>query len=120
MLGGLRLELAGGRNEGQQREVDIDDLAPRQLVAELTDRFEERQSLNVTDRAADLHQHEIDPVAASKDEVLDGIGDVRDNLDGGAEVVAAPLPGENVLVDASSCDVVAARRRPPREPLVMA
>ena len=47
-------------------------------------------------------------VVAVADEVLDGVGDVRDDLDGGAEIVAAPLLGEDVLVDAAGGDVVAA------------
>ena len=80
----------------------------RQLVAELADRFEERQALDVADRAADLHQHEVVAVVAVADEILDGVGDVRDDLDGGAEIVAAPLLGQDVLVDAAGGDVVAA------------
>ena len=35
-------------------------VAARQLVAELADGLEERQALDVADRAADLHQHEVD------------------------------------------------------------
>ena len=83
-------------------------MVARQLVAELADRLEERQALDVADRAADLAQHEIEAVVAVADEVLDGVGDVRDDLDGGAEIVAAPLLGEDVLVDAAGGDVVAA------------
>ena len=42
------------------------------------------------------------------------------DLDGGAEIVAAALLGEDVLVDAAGGDVVAAGGRPPGETLVMA
>ena len=52
------------------------------------------------------HQHEVEAVVAVEDEILDGVGDVRDHLDGGAEIVAAPLLGEDVLVDAAGGDVV--------------
>src|SRR5579871_4744741 len=106
MLGGFRLELARGRNERQQCEVDIDGVPSWQLVAELPDRLEERQSFNVTDGATDFHQHEIDPVIAFEDEVLDGVGNMRNDLDRGAEIVAAPLPGQNVLIDAARGDIV--------------
>ena len=92
----------------------------RQLVAELADRLEERQALDVADRAADLHQHEVVALVAVADEVLDGVGDVRDHLDGGAEIVAAPLLGEDVLVDAAGGDVVALARRVAGEALVVA
>src|SRR5262252_6063228 len=105
MLGGFRLQLAGRRNEGHQREVDVDDIAPWQLIAQLTDRLKERQPLNIADGAADLHQHEVESLGPIEDELLDGIGDMRDDLDGGAEVVATPFLGENVPIDASCCDV---------------
>ncbi len=108
MLGRLGLQLAGARDVGHQREMDVDRVVARQLVAELADRFEERQALDVADRAADLHQHEVVAVVAVADEILDGVGDVRDDLDGGAEIVAAPLLGEDVLVDAAGGDVVLA------------
>ena len=100
--------------------MHVDRVVARQFVAELADRFEERQALDVADRAADLHQHEIDAVVAVADEVLDGVGDVRNHLDGGAEIVAAPLLGEDVLVDAAGGDVVALGRRIAGEALVMA
>ena len=102
----LGLQLARARDVGHQREVDVDRVVARQLVAELADRLEERQALDVADRAADLHQHEVVALVAVADEVLDGVGDVRDHLDGGAEIVAAPLLGEDVLVDAAGGDVV--------------
>ena len=100
--------------------MDIDRVVARQFVAQLADRLEERQALDVADGAADLAQHEIEAVIAVADEILDGVGDVRDDLDGGAEIVAAPLLGEDVLVDAPGGDVVLARRRPAGEALVMA
>ena len=44
--------------------MDEDGVAARQLVAELADRLEERQALDVADRAADLDEHEIEPLIA--------------------------------------------------------
>ena len=71
-----------------------------EFVAELADRFEERQALDVADRAADLDQSEIDLRAVfgqvARDRVLDRVGDVRDDLDGRAEIVAAPLAGDHL------------------------
>ena len=120
MLGRLGLELAGARDEGHQRQVDVDRVMARQVVAELADRLEERQALDVADGAADLAQHEVEAVVAVADEVLDRIGDVGDHLDGGAEIVAAPLLGEDLLVDAPGGDVVLAVAGPAGEALVMA
>ena len=120
VLGGLGLQLARARNVRHQREVNVDRVLAWQFVAELADRFEERQALDVADRAADLHQHEIDAVVAVADEILDGVGDMRDHLNRGAEIIAAPLLGEDVLVDAAGGDVVALGRRIAGEALVMA
>ena len=93
---------------------------PRQVVAELADGFEERQALDIADGAADFAQHEIVAFVAVADELLDGVGDVRNDLDGGAEIVAAALLGEDLLIDAAGGDVVAARRRAAGEALVVA
>ena len=86
--------------------MNIDDVAARQIVAELADRFEERQALDVADRAADLDQHEIDALVAVEDEFLDRVGDMRDHLHGRAEIIAAPLLGDQLLIDAAGGDVV--------------
>ena len=62
-----------------------------EFVAELADRLEERQALDVADRAADLAQHEILVGEIGGDELLDRVGDVRDDLHRRAEIFAAPL-----------------------------
>ena len=82
-------------------------MVARQVVAELADGFEERQALDVADGAADLDEDEVELVIALEDEVLDGVGDVRDDLDGGAQIVAAALLGDDVGIDAAGGDVVA-------------
>src|SRR5579871_2407221 len=120
MLGRLGLQFAGARNERQKREMDVDGVPARQVVAELADGLEVRQTLDVADRAADFAQHEIKTIVAVADEILDRIGDVGNDLDGGAEVIAAPLLEQYVLVDAAGGDVVHPGRRPAGEALVMA
>src|SRR5262249_53029437 len=119
-LGRLGLELAGAGDKGQKREMDVDGAVAWKIVAELADRLEERQTLDVADGAANLAKNEIIAVVAVTDELLDGIGDVRDHLDGGAEIVAAPLLGQDLLVDAAGGDVVLAAGGAAGEALVMA
>ncbi|MCY1232908.1 hypothetical protein D9M72_454240 [compost metagenome] len=100
--------------------MDIDRSAARQVVAELADRFHERHRFDVADGTADLTQHEIIVVVAFGNEVLDLVGDVRDHLNGCAEVVAATFLIDDVLVDPASGDVVGLRRRTPREAFIVA
>ncbi len=65
------------------------------------------------------HQNEVVIVVAGQDEILDGIGDVGNDLDGGAEIIAAALLGQDVLIDAAGGDVVLLGRGTPGEALVM-
>ena len=78
---------------------------------ELAERLEERQRLDVADRAADLGDHEVDVLRLGDqpDAVLDLVGDVRDHLDGAAEVVAAALAPDHRVVDRAGGDVRGAR-----------
>ena len=61
------------------------------LDAQLADRLEERQRLDVADGAADLDDEHVVALGALEDALLDLVGDVRDHLHGAAEVLAAPL-----------------------------
>ncbi len=116
---GLVLSSPADGNPRHQREVDIERALAPEIVAELPDRLEERQALDVADRAADLAQHEILAVEIGLDEFLDGIGDVGNDLDGGAEIVASPLAPDHGRIDAPGGDAVAAPRGDAGEALVM-
>ncbi len=78
MLCRLGLQFAGARDVGQQRQVDIDYVAARQVVLDLADSFEERQAFDVADSAANLAQHEVVAIVAIEDEVLNGIRHMRE------------------------------------------
>ena len=67
-----------------------------QVVAQLTNGLQERQAFDVADGAADLAQDEVFVLQVRGHEVLDGIGDVGNDLDGGAQIVAAPFLGDHV------------------------
>src|SRR5436305_13461517 len=100
--------------------MHIDGMAARQVVLELADRLEERQALDIADSAADLAQHEVVAVVAVEDEILDRVGDVRDHLNGGAEIVAAALLCENVLISPPGGDVIGLGGGPAGKTLVRA
>ena len=63
------------------------------LMPDLPDGLEERLRLDVADGAAHLGDDHVDARAAHIDDAgLDLVGDVRDNLHGVAQVVAARAP----------------------------
>src|SRR5665648_913460 len=119
MLGRLGLKLTSARDERHERQMDEGGRAPRQLVAELADRLEERQPLDVADGTADFAQHEVHVLVACGDEGLDGVGDVGNDLDGRAEKVATAFLGDDPLIDAPRGDVVGLARRAPGEALIV-
>jgi hypothetical protein len=59
------------------------------LDADLADRLEERLRFDVADRSADFDERDVVTLRRLVDAVLDLVGDVRNDLDGRAEIVAA-------------------------------
>ena len=88
--------------------MDIDGVASRQVVAELTNSFHERHGLDVTNRAADLADHEIVVLVPFEYELLDLVRNVGNDLHSSAKIVAASLTLDDRLVDPTSRDVVIA------------
>ena len=79
VLGGLGLLLARRADERHQGDVHVADVVAPDVLAELPDRLEERQDLDVADGAADLGDDDVDVVGGqAQDAVLDLVGDVRD------------------------------------------
>ena len=116
----LGLELARGGDVGHEREVDVAGVVAADVAAHLADRLEERQRLDVADRAADLDDQHVDALGRGLDRGLDLVGDVRDHLHRAAEVVAAALLREHRVVDAARGDVVALAHARVAEALVVA
>ena len=108
VLGGLGLQLLRGGDPGDERDVDEDGVVAAQLLAHLADGFEEGQRFDVADGAADLDDGHVAVGRDLAHGVLDLVGDVGDHLDGLAEVVAAALLGDDLLVDAAGGEVVVA------------
>ena len=93
MLGGFGLQLVGGAEIEERRDVDCEGAVGRFFVAHLADRFEEGLAFDVADGAADFDDQDIGVGAhgESADALLDHVGHVGDGLDGAAEVVALAL-----------------------------
>mmetsp|Transcript_67916 Transcript_67916/g.153685 ORF Transcript_67916/g.153685 Transcript_67916/m.153685 type:complete len:282 (-) Transcript_67916:76-921(-) len=114
----LRLLLSVGSEAGDERDVDEAHVLPADAELELPERLEEDHTLDVAHRAAHLdqahvrglprrvHRHRRHPLHPVHD-----LGrDVRNHLDGLAEVVAAPLLVDHRLVHLSRRDVVVLRQ----------
>ena len=110
-----------GPDERHQGDVDVADVVPPDVLAELPDGLEEREDLDVADGAADLGDDHVDVVGGQpEDALLDLVGDVGDDLDGLAQVVAPALLGEHRLVDRAGGGVGLAVQVLVDEPLVVA
>ena len=119
---GLVLSSPVAARAGSSVTCTYSTFARPDVLAHLADRLEERQALDVADRAADLDDHHVRVAVAghARDPLLDLVGDVRDDLDRAAEVVAAALLGDDRLVDAAGRDVGALGQVLVDEPLVVA
>ena len=121
VLGGLGLLLAGRAEVGNQGQVDVADVVPADIAAELADGLDERDDLDVADGAADLDDDHVDVLGAEgADALLDLVGDVGDDLDGLAQVVAPALLGDDRRVDPAGGGVGALVEVLVDEPLVVA
>ena len=99
----LRLGLADDTDDRHESDVDVEHVVASDVLAELADRLEERQALDVAHGAADLGDQDVDAELLRQpvDAALDLVGDVRDDLHGAAEKVAAALLLDHGVVDAA-------------------
>ena len=86
------------------------------IGAELTNGLEEGKRFDVAYRATDLDENNITILASISDRLLDGIGHVRDDLNGPSQIIAASLRCEHLVVDSPGghvVDLAEGRRRKP-------
>ena len=100
----------------------VEDVLAAEVVLELADGLQERLRLDVTHGPADLHDDDVG-VALPRhpgDPLLDLIGDVRDDLHRGPQVIASSLLGDDLTVDLARGDVAGLGQGGVGEALVMA
>ena len=83
--------LARSLEVGDESYMDIQAVFLADFMADLTDSLEKRLALDVTYGAADFGDNNVSVgfLADGVDEPLDLVGDMRNNLNGFAEVFAA-------------------------------
>ena len=85
------------------------EVAVSVLPVHLAHGFKERHTLDIADGSSDFNDTDFCVVAffvspglgCSLDSVLNLVGDVRDNLDSGSQVVAVAFLGDDGLIDFS-------------------
>ena len=107
VLGGLGLEFIRGLEIGDVRQVS-EDRVGRIVCPELPDGFEERQALDISDRAADLDDHEVGlgRLGNLRDTAADLAGQVRDDLHRMPQVLALALLLDDGKVHLPAGDIV--------------
>ncbi len=120
VLRGLGLQFLGGADPGNQRDVHKDGIFPAKLLPHLADGFKKGQGLDVADRAADLDDRYVGIGSHLAHGVLDFVGDVGNHLHRLAQVVAAALLGDDLLVNPAGGQVVVAAQPGVGEALIMA
>ena len=122
VLSRLRLQLACSLDERHERHVDVHDVLRADLTPKLAYRLEERQRLDVADRAADLGDHDIGGpcLGAAPDSRLDLVRDVRDHLHGRTEEVALAFLAQDGVPDRAGAVACIPEEVLVDEPLVVA
>ena len=100
--------------------MDEAGVVAAEVLAHLADGFEEGEGFDVAYCAADFDDGYVGVGCDFAHGVFDFVGDVGDDLDGFAEVVAATLFGDDLLVDAAGGEVVVAGEMGVGEALVVA
>ena len=119
MLRGLGLEFAGGGDIRNQGDVDEERVLAPQLLAHLANGLDEWQRLDVSDGAANFDDGEIDILRHLLHRALDFVGDVRNDLHGLAQIVAAALLGDDGFVDTTGRPVIVAGKLAMSEALIV-
>ena len=107
VLGGFGLQFLGRADVGQPGDVHVEGILAAQVAAQLAQRFQERQALDIANRAAHFDQHNFGPgrLAHQANAALDFVGDMRDDLDGAAQEIAAAFLGDHLGVHLPGGDV---------------
>ena len=120
VLRGLGFQFLRGGDPRNERDMNENAVLAADLMAHLPDSFEKGQRFDIADGAADLdrsrHRHRA---ASFADSGLDLVRDVRDHLDRLAEIIAAALALDDLLVDAATREIVGAGQMGMGEPFVM-
>jgi hypothetical protein len=101
--------------------MDVQHIVTPDILAHLANSLQKRQPFDIADSSADFDDHHVRPglTGNSSDPRLDLIGDVWDDLDRAAKVIATALFLNDRRVDLSSRDIAEAGQIHVDEPLIV-
>ncbi len=120
MLRRFGLEFARRRNKRHQRQMNVHHVLAPEVPSEFPDRFEERQALDIADRAANFDDTKVGILGRQQNPLLDLVGDVRNHLHRRTEVIAAPLLLDDRVVNLAGRAVITLAHPRLHEAFVMA
>ncbi len=100
--------------------MDIEAAFGAKLIPQLADGFKEGQAFDIADGAADFADTEIFVGQIAFDKFLDRIGDMRNDLNRRAEIIAAAFLGDDRRINLAGGDVVGLAGGDASEAFVMA
>ena len=106
VLRGLGFQLPADSQKRDQSQMEEQDILLTDIKTKLPDGFQKRQRLDIAHGSADLDDGQILALGDPADAVFDFLGDVGNDLHGSAEVLTAPLLGDDGLVNLSRRDAV--------------
>src|SRR5215813_714702 len=108
MLSRLGLQLACSGNERHQGQVHVKHVFTPPIPAELANRFEKRQTLDIANRATDLTDGNVKSGSRGQDALLDLVGNMRNDLYRTAKIIATTLAGDHRVVNLASSEAILA------------
>ena len=117
----LRLNLTGGCNVGNQRDVDGHCVRWTKPVHELPHGLQEGKALDVADSPPNLRDDDIviSRLSEGFEPPLDFVRNVGDHLHRGAEIIAAPFLGDHLEINLSCGGIVPSCRGDVQKPFVV-
>ena len=122
----LRFEFTGSRQERNERHVDKSDVRASEVVAHLASRLEERLRFDVADGTADFSDDNVRTIpvlirlSLTTHHILDLIRDMRNNLNGIAQILTTTFLGDNRGVHLARRRICSARQVHIQEAFVVA
>ena len=101
MLSRLGLDLSSRTDDRQPGHVYEQAVFTPNFIPQLTKGFKKRLRLNITNRSADFKDHDLSAgfFCRQPDATFDLIGNVRNHLDGPAEIIATAFFGNGFSID---------------------